>query len=156
MGSGGGVTIVPVAKRQGAPKIAGTTLQGKDLSLADYRGKVVVINVWGSWCPPCRKEAPALAAASHTTKDTAQFIGIDVKDNDPAPARAYVRTFDVPYPSLYDPTGAQLVKFAGTLPAQGIPSTLIIDEQGRVAVRILDTITEDSLVAMINDVAQGK
>lgn len=156
VGSGGGVTIVPIAKRKPAPDVSGKTLDGKHLSLSQFDGLVVVLNVWGSWCGPCRKEAPDLAKAARATKDIAQFVGINTKDYDPAPARAFVRGFDIPYPSLYDPDGAQLVKFHGILPATGIPCTLIIDKSGRVAVRILDAISERSLVQMIKDIAAGK
>ena len=81
------------------------------MSTADYPGKVVVVNVWGSWRGPCRKEAPDLAAASQDSADVAQFIGLNIRDYDPAPARAFVRAFNVPYPSIYDPRGAELVKF---------------------------------------------
>lgn len=156
VGSGGGVTIVPIDERKPAPDVSGTTLGGKHLSLSQFTGQVVVLNVWGSWCPPCRKEAPDLAKASRATKDIAQFVGITVKDYDPAPAKAFVRSFDIPYPSLYDPDGAQLVKFQGILPATGIPCTLIIDPKGRAAVRILSTISEHSLVQMIKDISAGK
>ena len=119
-------------------------------------GKVVVINVWGSWCPPCRKEAPDLQAASVETKDIAQFVGITSKDYDPAPAEAFVRSFKISYPSIYDPSGKVLLAFSGDLPPSAIPSTLIIDRQGRLAVRVLSEVSKITLVDMINDVADGR
>src|SRR4029453_14159003 len=122
----------------------------------DYRGKVVVINVWGSWCPPCRKEAPDLQAARVETKKTAQFIGFTTKDYDPAPAEAFLRSFQITYPSIYDPTGKVLLAFAGQLPPSAIPSTMIIDRQGRLAVPVRRGGTKITLVDMINDVANGK
>jgi thiol-disulfide isomerase/thioredoxin len=128
----------------------------EELSSQDYRGKIVVINVWGSWCPPCRKEAPDLQAASVETKDTAQFIGITSKDYDPAPAEAFLRSFQITYPSIYDPTGKVLLAFAGQLPPSAIPSTMIIDRQGRLAVRVLSEVSKITLVDMINDVANGQ
>ena len=139
------------------PAVSGLVLGGnKTISTQDFRGKVVVINVWGSWCPPCRKEAPDLQAASVETKDVAQFVGITSKDYDPAPAEAFVRSFKISYPSIYDPTGKVLLAFAGELPPSAIPSTMIIDRQGRLAVRVLSGVSKITLVDMINDVADGR
>jgi thiol-disulfide isomerase/thioredoxin len=116
----------------------------------------VVLNVWGSWCPPCREEAPALQAASVKTADVAQFVGITTKDADPAQPRAFVRVNKISYPSIFDPTGTTLLTFAGTLPPSAIPSTLIVDRQGRLAARVLGPISERTLVSMVDDVAAGK
>ena len=139
------------------PPVSGPALGGDQvLSTQDHLGQVVVINVWGSWCGPCRKEAPDLQAAYAETSDIAQFIGITSKDYDPAQAEAFVRAFKITYPSIYDPTGKTLLAFAGQLPPSAIPSTMIIDEQGRLAVRVLGEISKITLVAMINDVASGK
>ena len=102
-----------------------------------------------------RKEAPALQAASVETKNVAQFIGITSKDYDPAPAEAFVRSFKITYPSIYDPTGKVLLAFSGELPPSAIPSTMIIDRDGRLAVRVLSEVSKITLVDMINDVAEG-
>jgi thiol-disulfide isomerase/thioredoxin len=151
------VTVVPPDQRKPAASVSGPRLGSKDtLSTADFAGRVVVINVWGSWCPPCRQEAPDLEAASRQTRDKAAFVGITTKDYDPAPAEAFVRAFKITYPSIYDPTGSVLLSFAGDLPPSAIPSTLVIDGHGRIAARILGTITTDSLVDLIDDVAAGK
>jgi thiol-disulfide isomerase/thioredoxin len=150
------LTRVPPDQRKELPTVSGPALgSNRTISSQDYRGKVVVINVWGSWCPPCRKEAPDLQAASVETRDTAQFIGITSKDYDPAPAEAFVRSFQITYPSIYDPTGKVLLAFAGELPPSAIPSTMIIDRQGRLAVRVLSEVSKITLVDMINDVAEG-
>ena len=150
--SGQSVTLVPTDQRRPAPIVAGSCLTGGGtVSTADYPGKVVVINVWGSWCAPCRKEAPDLGRASKQTADIAQFIGLNIRDYDRAPAQAFIRAFAVPYPQIYDPNGEQLVKFTD-LPPSGIPSTLIIDPKGRIAARIIGTITETTLVQMIQSV----
>lgn len=150
---GQSLTQLPPEKRRPAPVVAGPALTGDNtLTTAAYAGKVIVINVWGSWCAPCRKEAPDLGAASQETADVAQFVGLDIRDYDKAPAQAFVRAFHVPYPSIYDPRGTQLVKFT-ELPPSGIPSTLIIDRKGRIAVRVIGVISRGSLVQMINDIA---
>jgi thiol-disulfide isomerase/thioredoxin len=151
------LTRIPPDQRKELPTISGPTLgSNQSISTQDFRGKVVVVNVWGSWCPPCRKEAPDLQAASVETKDIAQFVGITSKDYDPAPAEAFVRSFKITYPSIYDPTGKVLLAFAGELPPSAIPSTMIIDRQGRLAVRVLSEVSKITLVDMINDVADGR
>ena len=150
------LTRVPPDQRKELPTVSGPVLgSNQTISTQDYRGKVVVINVWGSWCPPCRKEAPDLQSASVETKDVAQFVGITSKDYDPAPAEAFVRSFEITYPSIYDPTGRVLLAFAGDLPPSAIPSTMIIDREGRLAVRVLSEVSKITLVDMINDVADG-
>lgn len=150
-----GLTRVPVAERHAAPIAEGTDLEGKPLSTADFSGKVVVINVWGSWCPPCRKEAPDLVTVQSETADVAQFVGINTRDLDRAPALAFDRTFEINYPSIFDPSGSQLLKFTD-LPPGAIPSTLVIDREGRVAARVIGPISKGSLTQLINDVAEGK
>lgn len=150
------VTVIEEAKRTAAPTVSGESVQGsRQISSDDYSGQVIVINVWGSWCPPCRDEAPDLQAAKEQTEGTAQFIGIDSRDPGKGAPRAFLRAFDIDYPNIYDPDGSQVVKFT-QVPPSAIPSTLIIDEEGRVAVRILGTISEQTLVDMIDDVATGK
>jgi thiol-disulfide isomerase/thioredoxin len=128
----------------------------KQISTGDLTGKVVVLNVWGSWCSPCRAEAPALQQASEQTAEVAHFIGLNTRDFDQGPPVAFNRANKITYPSIWDPTGSVLVSLSGTLPPTAIPSTLIIDEQGRMAARIVGTVTETTLVDMITDVADGK
>ena len=147
------VTQIAPADRTELPTVTGTSLDGEPLSTTDFRGQVVVVNVWGSWCAPCRAEAPALQKASVATQGRAQFLGITTRDNDPAQARAFVRAFGITYPSIYDPDGRALLVFAGTLPPSAIPSTLIIDKEGRLAARVLGEISELTLVTMIDEVA---
>ena len=154
---GDSFTHIPPADRRPAPVVSGPSLAGTGVvSTADYPGKVVVINVWGSWCAPCRLEAPDLAEASVETADIAAFVGINIRDYQPETAQAFVRNFKVPYPHVYDPQGAELVKFTGILPANGIPTTLIIDRQGRVAARIVGAVSKSTLVTLVTDVAEGR
>ena len=149
-------TRVPIKHRDKAPDISGPNLaNGKMINSADYAGKVLVINIWGSWCPPCRKEAPDLQAASKILGSKAQFIGIDSRDPGEAAPKAFIRAHKISYPSIYDPDGSEVVKF-DDLPPSAIPSTLVVDKQGRLAVRILGSITKDTLVDIVDDVAAGK
>jgi thiol-disulfide isomerase/thioredoxin len=126
------------------------------VSLSDYAGQTVVVNVWGSWCAPCRAEAPDLvdAAAELASEDVA-FLGINSRDLNEAAARAFVRRFDVPYPSIYDQGGQTLLAFRGTLTANSIPSTVVIDAEGRVAARVLGEVSKSTLVGLVEDVQAG-
>lgn len=153
VGGDGTLSIVAADERQPAPVIAGETLDGEAWDSAQAAGKVIVYNVWGSWCAPCRAEAPALAAAAHATEDLAVFVGLNTRDLDRAAPKAFVRAFEVPYDNLYDPDGRLLLAFAGQLPASAIPSTLVVDRQGRVAARIIGEATEATLVGLVNDIA---
>lgn len=146
----GSVTIIPGDERLPAPELSGETLAGEQLSTAEYAGQMLLLNVWGSWCAPCRKEAPALVEVQEQYPDV-QFVGINTRDLDPAPAKAFVRAFGVPYPNIYDPDGSLLLEF-GQLPPKAIPSTLVIDEDGRVAARILGEVTASTLAGVIDDV----
>ncbi len=148
------MTIVPAEKRRSAPELAGETLDRGPLTTADFPGQLLVVNVWGSWCAPCRSEAPALVEAAAQLPGV-QFIGINTRDLNPAPAQAFVRAFDIPYPNIYDPDGALLLEF-GQLPPKAIPSTLVIDSEGRVAARILGETTASTLVGIIEDVTAAE
>lgn len=150
-----GLTRVAPADRQAAPVATGQGLDGGTVTTG-HPGKVVVINVWGSWCEPCRAEAPALEQAWQDTQDVAQFVGIDTRDPDPGPARAFVRTFNITYPSIYDPQARSLLEFSGHLPPSGIPSTLIIDAEGRIAARIIGEVDRNTLVGLVTDTAEGR
>lgn len=150
------ITRLPASDRALPGRVAGKTLEGRQLSLNDYRGQVVVLNVWGSWCPPCRKEAPLLReAALELGKDDVAFVGINTRDASQDQGLAFQRRYRVPYPSLFDPTGRTLLAFAGTLNPSAIPSTVVIDERGRVAASILGEIpSRRTLIAIVEDVKQ--
>jgi thiol-disulfide isomerase/thioredoxin len=155
----GTVQVIDPADRKPAPTLSGKTLTGSTFTLADHLGSVVVLNVWGSWCPPCRKEAPELQAAytrlSAGGAGKVAFVGVNTRDNDPGPAIAFERSSKVTYPSVYDPSGRQLLGFADSLPAMAIPSTLVIDAKGRVAARILGATTTTTLVDVVKDVGDS-
>lgn len=147
----GNVSVFAPADRKQAPALTGTTLDDKSWSLADQTGKVVVLNVWGSWCPPCRKEAPDLIAASKQLGPSVQFIGLNTRDLDKAPARRFVQEFGVPFPSLYDPSGKALLRFRGQISPKAIPTTLVIDKNGKVAARVVGEVTKETLLGMVKD-----
>jgi thiol-disulfide isomerase/thioredoxin len=149
--AGGGVkTVVPASDRRDVISLSGTTLEGKSLDLAVLRGKPVVLNIWGSWCPPCRKEAPDVQAAAAELGSKAAFVGIDILDG-AAQARAYQREFKITYPSLID-EGNMLLALHGAVPLQSPPVTLVLDQQGRIAGRFLGPVTTRTLVDMVADV----
>ncbi|MCQ4081233.1 TlpA family protein disulfide reductase [Streptomyces sp. RB6PN25] len=154
----GVITTAPKGQRPTAPDISGKTVDGKQLSLSDFKGKVVVLNVWGSWCDPCRAEAPNLAAVAKATQSQGvQFVGINTRDYSPAQAQSFERSFGITYPSFFDPNGTLLLKFPqGSLPPQAIPTTLIIDRQGKIAVRALTALTQDQLTKALDPIIAEK
>jgi thiol-disulfide isomerase/thioredoxin len=109
-----------------------------------------VLNIWGSWCAPCRKEAPALRDASKALAGKASFVGLDVRDNN-ADAQAFERRAGITYPSLVDP-GDLILALNGAVTSQSPPVTLILDPQGRIAGRFVGPITKITLVDMVEDV----
>lgn len=153
--SGSGTSIYKPGSRPLAPDISGTTLSGAHLKLSGYRGSVVVLNFWGSWCAPCRAEAPGLAAlATRLQSRGVRFLGIDMRD-DPTSADAFMQTFGIHYPSLNDPGGEIALAFRGSVPPSAIPSTLVIDRTGRIAARVIGSSSYDSLRKIILQVLAG-
>lgn len=150
----GTVTIIPVADRRPAPVLTGTTLDGEQVSTADFAGRPVVINVWGSWCAPCRAEAPELVEAHQRLDGEVAFLGVNTRDLDVAPAQAFQRAFGISYPSIYDPDGELLLGFA-QLPPKAIPSTVIIDADGDVAARVLGAVDASTLDGILADIRTG-
>lgn len=150
----GTFTLVPIDKRKPATVLTGKDLHGKPLS-SEHKGKVVVLNVWGSWCGPCRKEAPELVKAAKQTAGKAQFLGINTRDQSEQAALAFCREFGITYPNFWDPEGELLLNFS-ELPPKAIPSTLVVDPQGRVAARVLGETGASTLVGIVEDLADGK
>jgi thiol-disulfide isomerase/thioredoxin len=150
----GSVSVVDRADRERPlAEVAGESVTGGAVSLSELRGKVVVMPVWGSWCGPCRAEAPALAEAARDLEDDGVvFLGINSRDPAKDAAAAFVRNFALPYDSIYDPDGETLLAFHGTLPPNSIPSFVVIDPQGRIAGRILGPATTATVYGVVEDV----
>ena len=143
----GSTTFIKIADRKIAPAISGLTLSGTNYTYT--KDKVAVVNVWASWCSPCRAEAPILVSLANKYTNV-DFIGILTRDN-PANAEAFERRFKIPYPTVID--DSILIGFKGSLPANAIPSTVILDKNGRVAARISGVITVASLTQLIERVS---
>ena len=143
----GSTTFIEIADRKIAPAITGMTLSGENYTY--QKDKVAVVNVWASWCSPCRAEAPTLVALANKYTDVA-FIGILTRDN-PANAEAFERRFKIPYPTVID--DSILLGFKGSLPANAIPTTVILDKSGYVAARISGVVTVASLSELIEKVS---
>ncbi len=143
----------PPAERKMLGEIAGPDLSGsKQLSTQSYRGQVVVLNFWGSWCAPCRAESGDLQAASVALAGKGvQFLGLDIKDQ-PGNGAAFNASRDISYPSIYDPTGQTMVSVRG-FPSASIPSTIVLDRAGRVAHIWLSRITRDPVVETVSAIA---
>ncbi|MFC9942499.1 TlpA family protein disulfide reductase [Streptomyces pratensis] len=154
----GGVSTVAKGERTDAPKLDGTTLDGKALDVTDYKGKVVVLNFWGSWCGPCRAEAKHFQKVSQETGDQGvQFVGINTRDPQKSLAVNFEEDFGVTYPSIYDPAGKLLLRFPkGTLNPQAIPSTVVIDRDGKLAARTLAALDAEKLRKMIDPLIAEK
>jgi thiol-disulfide isomerase/thioredoxin len=146
----GSTVVLDEAERGVAPAINGTTLTGGTWSSDEARGDVVVLNVWASWCAPCRAEAPTLEAAYQTHQGQGvQFVGLNTRDTDAA-ADAFVARYSITYPNIVDPDGQVQLRLRDSLPPQSIPSTLFLDRQGRVAARVLGEVDATRLNGIID------
>lgn len=128
------------------PEIDGPALMGGEVTPATYRGKVVVVNFWASWCGPCRREQPGLQRLSEEYQGRVQFIGINHQD-DSAAARAYVGEFGVTYPSAEDPAGRVAYEFE--IPY--LPATVLAGRDGQLRYRLLGAQAESTLRGYLDE-----
>lgn len=150
---GSSAFLYKAGHRPVAPDVTGTTLTGAPLRLSSYRGKVVVLNFWGSWCGPCRGEAPTLAVLSEQyRKNGVSFLGDDVGDT-PANALAFTRQMGITYPSVNDPGYQVAQDFGKVVVISDTPTTLVIDRTGRIAGVIYGAAGYSVLHTMLQDVA---
>lgn len=162
-GSGGGsdtttvdgnasAVLYTAGHRPVAPAFAGTTLTGSKLNSSAYRGRVVVLNFWGSWCVPCREEAATLAAVAAKYRPSAvSFLGVDVRDTT-ASAQAFVSRFGVGYPSVGDPGSVISADFSAVVPLAATPTTLVIDRTGHIAGAVFGAVTYSELSTILTKV----
>jgi peroxiredoxin len=145
----GVVTTVESSDRDEAPRLEGEALGGGTVDTADYAGQIMVLNVWAAWCPPCRAEADDLEKAAKQHPDVA-FVGINTRDED-AKAEAFVREEGITYPSLVSEDGSALLEFYGLLNPNSLPSTIVVDQDGKIAALVLGTVTASTLSGIIDD-----
>jgi thiol-disulfide isomerase/thioredoxin len=146
-----GYVLYPSNQRPLVPEFTATSLTGTPVRFASYRGKVVVVNFWGSWCDPCRREAPTLAVLSeqYRSRDVS-FLGVDVSDT-PVNALAFTRSVGITYPSVNDASYTVTQDFSQAVPISGTPTTLVVDRTGHVVGYIYGTVTYSGLSTLIND-----
>jgi thiol-disulfide isomerase/thioredoxin len=151
----GSSTYYLAGHRTAAPAVSGTTLSGSKLDLSSYQGQVVVLNFWGSWCAPCRKEAPTLAVLSEQYQaKNVQFVGVDIRDQASA-ANAFVQNFGISYPSFNDPADEIALDFRGAVSPAAIPSTLVLDQDHRIAGRVIGEASYGTLNNMLAKLTAG-
>ncbi|MEE3063729.1 MAG: TlpA disulfide reductase family protein [Actinomycetota bacterium] len=160
--SPGGKTDIfydPPSSRSRPGPLAGPDLADPShtMSLDDsiFSGNVVVINVWGQWCGPCRAEVTQLQQVYDATRESgASFLGIDVRDNNRQAALDFVNDRAISYPSIYDPAMRTLIAFGGKYPTTVIPSTLVLDRQHRVAAVFLRELLASDLRPVVQKLTQ--
>jgi thiol-disulfide isomerase/thioredoxin len=154
IGGGTSAWLYAAGHRPAAPDFAGSTLTGKPLKYSAYKGRVLVLNFWGSWCGPCRGEGPTLAVLSEKyAKRGASFLGDDVGDN-PASAAAFTKSVGITYPSLNDP-GYQLAQdFGKAVLINDTPTTVVIDKTGHIAGVVYGAATYAELDTILQDVTR--
>ncbi|WP_374968085.1 TlpA family protein disulfide reductase [Terrabacter sp. BE26] len=152
----GSIEQLPVADRGQPVTLEGTTLDGKPWSSAQRAGTVLVVNVWGSWCPPCIEETPALQKAWETVQakgKKVEFIGLD-KLEGPETGLAFLKANKVTFPSLAYDGGVPILALQGK--ASATPTTLVLDGQARIAARVSGPVDTTTLLGLIDDVLTEK
>jgi len=145
-----GIESVAAGSRTPAPPLAGSQVNGQPFDLSSTRGSVTVVNFWASWCAPCRAETPNLeSVAKQTQGQGVRFVGVNVKDSRSA-AASFMRAKGVSYPSLYDDDGT----LAATWPVPvTLPSTVVLDREGRIAARFRAAVSSDDLLPVVQRVS---
>jgi len=153
---GGSVQRWGAGERTGPLEMSGTTYDGSVVDLAELRGSVVVLNTWYAACPPCRAEAPDLVEIATAYADRGvHVVGINTRD-DAGAAEAFERTFATPYPSIDDRSGAAVAALQGVVAVQAVPTTVVLDAEGRVAARVLGRVEASTLRVLLDDALAGQ
>lgn len=150
------ITYEPPEDRGKPGPLSGPDLMdtSRTISLQDFAGRVVVINVWGQWCAPCRAEMPQLQQVYDATRDEGvAFLGIDVRDNDIDAPRDFITDRKITFPSIYDPAMRTMIAFGGRYPATVIPSTIVVDREHRVAAVFLRELLAEDLLPLVRRLA---
>lgn len=138
---------VTILGGEGEPvELTGTSFEDEPVDVADFRGQVVLINTWYASCPPCRAEAPDLAEID--ARDDVQIVGVNGRDDAPT-ALAFDRTFGIAYPSIDDSDGAATAALQGIVAMNAVPTTLVLDPEGRLYARIIGTADPSTLRSLI-------
>jgi thiol-disulfide isomerase/thioredoxin len=149
----GVVTVYAEGHRKLAPTVTGTDLSGQPLTLSQFAGKVIVLNFWASWCPPCRSEAAALEQVYTDTRGSGvQFVGVDIRENGVSDGVRFEATHHIDYPSFSDQASRIALDFRST-GVETPPTTIVIDRQGRIAARGLGEMTYTQLLSVVKQVA---
>ena len=153
--SGDGTSVfLKKADRKSAPELENVEFLSSEINLKSLKDKVVLINVWGSWCSPCRKEAPELEELYLKNKaNNVEFIGINIRDSKIS-ANRFIKNFSITYPNIYDRDGKLLLGYKDSLPANAIPSTILIDKNGLVAARQLGPIDKSLIQGFISELVE--
>lgn len=150
------ITYDPPSSRGRPGPVSGPDLMdtARTISLEDFAGKVVVLNVWGQWCGPCRSEIGQLQKVYDATRDEGvAFLGIDVRDNDIDAPRDFVKDRGITFPSIYDPAMRTMIAFGGKYPTTVIPSTVVLDREHRVAAVFLRELLAEDLLPVVQRLA---
>ena len=145
----GTVSEFAIGDRGEPIEFTGETDTDETVTAEQYRGQVLVVNFWYAACPPCRVEAPWLEELSQQfADDGVQFLGVNVRDS-AATAQAFATSFGITYPSVIDTDGAVAIAFTGLASPTAVPTTVVLDRQGRPASRIVGLIDKNVLEALI-------
>ncbi|GAA1558677.1 TlpA disulfide reductase family protein [Brevibacterium picturae] len=148
----GVITQIPESQRSTPVQLAGNTTNGDAFDLQEWQGSPVVLNLWYAACPPCREEAPDLQESYESfSEEGVAFLGINVRD-EAAAANAFARQFGITYPSMLDKEGRAVAALSGLLPPQAVPSTVVLDANGRPAARVVGIVDRSTLDGLISDV----
>lgn len=146
----GSVTEYQPEERSEPVEFSGPLFEGGEMTGEQLRGRPAVVNFWYAGCAPCRAEAPHLVALHEEFGERIGFLGVNLRD-EKGTAEAFERTFSVDYPSIEDRQGKVLLELAEFVPAQAVPTTLVLDAEGRAAARILGQIDESVLRTLLQD-----
>lgn len=149
----GVLSVYADGHRKLAPTVSGTDINGHQLALSQFAGKVIVLNFWASWCPPCRSEAAALEQVYTDTRASGvQFVGVDIRENGASDGVHFETTHHIDYPSFADQASRIALDFRNT-GVETPPTTIVIDRQGRIAARGLGEMTYTQLLSVVKSLA---